>query len=369
MGAWLRWTFELQDPRHARLLPMEGLRGVAVTLVFLQHFGVQAQLLGMAPGIAANAAAGFRAYGNLGVELFFVLSGFLIYGTLVRRAPAFWSFMLRRAQRIYPAFLAVFVLALAVNVVMPGEGKIPAGAAPAAAYLVENLLLLPGLFPVVPLFSVAWSLSYEAFFYLVTAAGVLGFGLHRVARGRRVAGLWALSAGFVVLCAAGIPEFPARMMPFFAGMLLAEGAGERVPGWLGWAGPLGVLALCVSLLVRDQVAVELCWTVAFFALCAVCFRGAGAVSAWMVWTPLRWLGNMSYSYYLLHGFVVRVVMVGTRRVLERGAPGAGLPEWLFWALLPVVFGATLATSAMLFVLVEKPLSLRPAGGKVGEAAA
>ena len=49
MLQWLARSFELQDRNHARLLPMEGLRGFAVTLVFLQHYATQALLL-MQPG-------------------------------------------------------------------------------------------------------------------------------------------------------------------------------------------------------------------------------------------------------------------------------------------------------------------------------
>ena len=61
----IRRIFELQDPRHARLLPMEGLRGFAVTLVFLQHYTRQSLLIGMSPGAAHDFAAAFRNYGNL----------------------------------------------------------------------------------------------------------------------------------------------------------------------------------------------------------------------------------------------------------------------------------------------------------------
>ena len=57
MGRHWGRLFELQDPQHARLLPMEGLRGIAVTLVFLQHYCEQAQELGLTPG-PASAVAG-----------------------------------------------------------------------------------------------------------------------------------------------------------------------------------------------------------------------------------------------------------------------------------------------------------------------
>ena len=126
--AWLRRTFELQAPSNTRLLSMEGLRGVAVILVFLQHYTVQAQLIGLSPGPAATFAMAFRAFGNQGVELFFVLSGYLIYGNLVRRAPPFGGFMARRFERIYPTFLAVFALALGAALVAPVSGKLSSDA-------------------------------------------------------------------------------------------------------------------------------------------------------------------------------------------------------------------------------------------------
>ena len=77
---------------------MEGLRGIAVTLVFLQHYTVQSLLIGLSPGPTFAVATAFRQYGNLGVELFFVLSGYLIYGTLVRKPPTFIGFMLSTHQ-------------------------------------------------------------------------------------------------------------------------------------------------------------------------------------------------------------------------------------------------------------------------------
>ncbi len=332
---------------------MEGLRGLAVTLVFLQHYTVQSQLIGLSPGPASVVAAALRRYGNFGVELFFVLSGYLIYGTLVRRAPPFIGFMARRLQRIYPTFLAVFAGALVLTVLAPIPGKIPHGAWPATLYLAANLALLPGLVPVVGIVDVAWSLSYEMFFYLVAAAVVLGCGLSAAPRPRRIVLLVLLTAAFVAASYAGIANFPMRMMPFFAGMLLAEGVGGRVPAWLGWAAP-GAAFLAFVLHAVPGVTAEVVQTMAFFALCAVCFRGAGVVSGWMTTAPLRWLGNMSYSYYLVHGFVVRIVMV----LLARLLPG-GMPDWLFWGAMPLLYVASLLVASVLFIVVEKPLSLQP----------
>lgn len=350
---WLRRTFELQDPKHARLLPMEGLRGLAVSLVFLQHYSVQSLLIGLAPGPAFVVAAALRHWGNFGVELFFVLSGYLIYRVLVKNAPPFIGFMARRIQRIYPTFLCVFAFALALTVLAPIPDKIPPDPWQAAVFLAANLALLPGLIPMVAIVDVAWSLSYEMFFYFATAALVLGTGMSVMPANRRIAILAALAAGFILVSYAGIPHFPVRMMPFFAGMFLAEGLGTRVPAWAGWLAP--VAAFAVSALHHSTGATgELILSVAFFALCAVGFRGIGIVSALMTWAPLRWLGNMSYSYYLIHGFVVRICMVVFARALPQG-----MPDWVFWALMPVLYLATLLVSSLLFVMVEKPISLRP----------
>jgi len=358
----LRSTFELQDPLHARLLPMEGLRGFAVTLVFLQHYAVQSQLIGLSPGPASAVAAAFRIYGNLGVELFFVLSGYLIYGTLVRKTPGFVNFMVRRLQRIYPAFLVVFVVALSLTF-FTIPGKLPLEPWRAVAYLAANIALLPGLLPIVAIVTVAWSLSYEMFFYLAAAALVLGTGLSTTPRKRRIAILVLLTGAFVLASCASVPNFPLRMMPFFAGMLLAEGMGNRVPPWMGWGAPAVAFVASVTHALPD-VAGELVQTIAFFALCAVCFRGDGCISALMTWTPLRWLGNMSYSYYLVHGFVVRTAMVMLARVLP-----FGLPDWVFWVLMPPLYLGTILASSLLFLAVEKPVSLRPAAGRVKNAGA
>ena len=334
---------------------MEGLRGLAVTLVFLQHYSVQSAGIGLPPGVVSIAAYLFRHWGNFGVELFFVLSGYLIYGALIRNAPPFTAFMARRLQRIYPTFLAVFAGALALTVLVPIPGKIPPDPWRAAVYIAENLALLPGLIPMPRIVDVAWSLSYEMLFYVLAAVLVLGTGMSQMRPSRRIAVLTLLALGFTAAAFAGLPDFPVRMMPFFAGMFLAEGLGGRVPAWLGWLAPLAVF-LISALYPSPSLdpAREILLSVGFFALCAVCFRSFGAVSAWMTWAPLRWLGNMSYSYYLIHGFLVRFCMLLVARALPNG-----MPDWAFWTLLPILYLATLVVSALLFVMIERPISLRP----------
>ncbi len=293
----------------------------------------------------------FRNYGNLGVEIFFVLSGYLIYGSLIGRRTAFTRFIFRRIQRIYPAFIVAFALEFAAKLAGGGHDVLPAGAVDAALVIAANLLLLPGILPLPQIMAVAWTLSYEMFFYFATGAAVLGGHSYAASRRTRIAVIVALAVVFIAVSTLEIPNFPTRMMPFFAGMLLAEGLGERVPAWAGWAMLLVDFVITINHALPMRYF-EILHSGAFFCLCAVCFRNAGIISRLMRWTPLRWLGNMSYSFYLIHGLVVLVSMA----VLGKLLPGM-MPEALFWLAMPVLFTAALGASAALFIAVEKPLSL------------
>ena len=362
-------AFELQAPGSARLLPMEGLRGVAVFLVFLQHFGTQALAAGWPADSWATVAISkamqvFSQQGNAGVELFFTLSGFLIYGHLVQRRPPFSRFMARRAIRLYPAFLCVFALAAGLDL-WRSDRLIPQGFAQASLYVAANLAFLPGLVRIRPLVAVAWSLSYEVAFYLAAFALVTGLAMDRWRRGSRIALIVAAGVLFELACWWHGPnlrgpmrtvdlldwDMPDRMLPFIAGMLLAEGVGidwRPVPRWLGLAAPAAVLALLAGWWVPD-IARAVLIAGAFFLLCAACFQPDSATGRLFAWPWLRWLGNMSYSYYLVHGVVVALA----------GHLGVGLPPLLAVAALPAVFAASLLPAAALFLLVEKPVSLRP----------
>lgn len=355
LRAWL----EL-DAGHGRMRAMEGLRGLAVILVFLQHYAVQAQLFIDLGPVAAEVAATARSFGNLGVELFFILSGYLIYGTLLRRNPGFLPFMARRAERLYPAFLCVFALALAWHL-MQRTGEIPDEPGAAARVILANLLFLPGVVAMAPVLEVAWTLSWEMAFYLLLGLAVPGLRMARWPRAARLALILACAAAVTAASLAaprGLGPFapPLVALPFFAGMLLLE-LGEislpAIPGAVGLAASVAAL-LFARHLGATPVALEWLETLALTLLCAAAFRGGNVVARLFSGDAIRWLGNMSYSYYLLHGIVVLAAFRGLGWQV-----GLGWPDWSLWALLPVVFTASVAASLVLFLAVERPFSLRP----------
>lgn len=379
----LRDLYQLSDEQQ-RLIPMEGLRGIAVLLVFFVHFHA---LFGSYASIHPifEWLSGFLGnIGNTGVDLFFVLSGLLIYGILLRRRVSYFKFIRRRLERIYPTFLTVFLLYLLLSVIFRDESKIHGPFLSACLYVLANALLLPGIFAVTPIITVAWSLSYEFFFYLIIPVVVWLTRMRTWKRAARVAffsGVWLL----YILYAFTLPRSQVRLLMFIAGILTYEAmdsvwlkdkltrrgeivaictflaslafvylydarpqllgflpgltAGKTVlPGIDTFQGPYKVIVLSIS-----------CAMLAFYS-----FEFDGLLKAFFSWTPLRCLGNMSYSYYLIHGLALHAVAVIAYSIVPEGHPS--LP--LFLLALPLGFAVTWIASSCLFLFVEKPISLR-----------
>lgn len=357
---WLSRQFELSRGGDAHTVrSMEGLRGFAVFLVFLVHYGTLVE-----PWVIGNPKlleflVALRSMGNAGVDLFFVLSGYLIYGSLIVRHQPFFKFMGRRVQRIYPAFITVFATYIVLSFAFPAENKIPAGLFGGTMYLLQNFLLLPGLLPIEPLITVAWSLSYEMFYYLLTPVLIGVFGLRKRTSIWRT--LFFVTVAIVVSIFCGFFGGPLRLIMFVSGILLYEaGIHKRITPP---SSSLGLLALCVGLLGgglpvagnHDSVIKTGFLFVSFFVLCFSCF---GRPTTWLPrgfsWTPLRWFGNMSYSYYLLHGLALKAAFLALEKTFP--ASGGNGPLW-FWMLLPIMFVVTLIPTTILFLAVERPFSL------------
>lgn len=358
---WLKQRFELSrggDAHNVR--PMEGLRGFAVFLVFLVHYVtmVKPWITGQTALLTFSEAV--HTIGNTGVDLFFVLSGYLIYGSLITRPKPFIRFMARRVERIYPTFLVVFAIYVVLSFVFPAENKIPSPISAGLIYLAQNFFLLPGFFPIDPLITVAWSLSYEMFYYMAIPLVIALFRLRERSTQWRVWFFTTLAVVTAIYCARYGGHI--RLIMFIAGILLYEAMDSRAvstpSSFLGLlALVLGLLATLLPTVGSSGFVLKMSILfVSFFVLCLACFRHP---TAWLPrafsWTPLRWLGNMSYSYYLLHGLALKAGFLVLAVVLPSANYGAGL----FWVLLPLMFILTLIPTTALFLTVERPLSLTP----------
>jgi peptidoglycan/LPS O-acetylase OafA/YrhL len=361
---WLTEQFELYRGGGARVAPMEGLRGFAVLLVFLVHYATAIAPWLPAGKTLALIAVTLHAVGNAGVDLFFVLSGYLIYGALMRRPQPYRAFIARRLRRIYPAFTAVFLLYLLLSRAFPLESRIPPGLFDGAIYLAKNYLLLNGFNTTPPMIAVAWSLSYELLYYLLLPPLIAAARLrHRSARWRVGLVLLLLAAGAAIFTLTG---GPLRLLMFIAGILLHESLAAGARPWHAGAAlaalPAALAALTLPGWPLLKTAALFC---AFYLLCHCCFAAPRSrLGRLFAWTPLRWLGNMSFSFYLLHGLAVNA---GLRAVAALRPPPAAEAAAYFWALLPMTLMLAIAVSAVLFLLVERPLSLVTPRARPGSA--
>jgi peptidoglycan/LPS O-acetylase OafA/YrhL len=316
------------SPRH--IPAADGLRGIAVLATMLFHAQYFAGVNGTA--LWERAYAMTAGLGWAGVDLFFVLSGFLITGILYdsRAQPNYFRvFYLRRAVRIFPLYYAVLFLLffLVPALLRVGHLNPPADAFGtrenqlfAWLYLVNWDLAVQGFGFVTPLIAHFWSLSVEEQFYLVWPAAVRSFSR------RGLMGLCGVMVVIAVLVRAvmflrGTPTAAyvlpfARMDGLAIGALIALAARDA-KDWavLGrWAQKVALVAaaaFAVLVVRRDTTAFgdPLIGTVGISLLCA-CFGGAlvllvkgpadGRAQRLVESPTLRWFGKYSYCLYVVN---------------------------------------------------------------------
>ncbi len=279
-----------------RIAALDGVRGLAILTVVGYH------------------AWGFPAAGCFGVDLFFVLSGYLITRPLVAewqrdRAISLRRFWGRRARRLLPAVVLYLGTLLAVAVAV-GERLEYIAAVGAASLYTTNLIAMLGLLgSAATWIGGLWSLAAEEQFYLVWPFVLLALLPVGVARLRAVTvGLVALAvAGFAVTAVFGGVEqlhySPlARSMGIVVGCFLAI-RPVRFPGGL----PAGLCLFAGGCLLGDPSMGGFSW----FAPIAI--MGAGLLvtnadgSRVLASRPLVWLGAISYALYLWHPFFLHVI--------------------------------------------------------------
>ncbi len=347
------------------------LRGVAALLVMLFHYSKY--LKSTVPG----ADIGFRMFGGgyVGVDVFFIISGFIIVHSTDRNRYANpVAFSIRRLFRVVPLAQIATLLYFAI-IATP----------PSARLLWQSLLFLPSAdidapkfgYPVVPQ---EWTLSYELVFYGIFAA-VLAFTHRR----RVVAASLALAAcvvgfqwilggpvslrpnavalpvgyhGFVPPEMLGVLGNPI-LLEFVAGMALAA-AYAGLEGWLRdprrrLAGRLAGLSLIgifvFSYLSRTDPGNGLldkgagaCCLVGGALLLEASFERPAAADLGRCLSAFLWLGSISYSLYLLHsGIADRLLRLASSLLL--GAKVDGL--WGFGAL--IVTSLALASASHVFL--------------------
>ncbi len=302
---------------------LEGLRGVAVALVVLYHF----DLLG--------ATGGF-----VGVDAFFVLSGFLITSILNAELVAtggidLRAFYLRRARRILPASLVALVLGLAASALVVAPLDLPQVASDATACGLFACNITFAL-RATDYFAVAtpspflhfWSLGVEEQFYLAWPLFlVFAFRRHRPVL--LTAALVSISIACALALSVAVPPWaffalPSRAWQLGAGAMLAltapsiDRSGALLTRTIGVLG-IGLLGYCAFAIDRTAPYPGLTALAPTAAVLMIVVGGreVGIASRALRLAPLRWLGRISFSLYLYHW---PVFVLATTAFGELGMP-------------------------------------------------
>lgn len=316
-----------------RLLSIQYLRAFAAILVVIYHATRQVE-----PSFSIGAA---------GVDLFFVISGFILW-TIASAKPVTWAtFLRRRWARVAPLYWALTLIVAGLATLWP---RLIWDAVPSWRHLLLSLAFIQHLNPMglpFPIVSAGWSLNYEALFYLIFAANLV---VPRKAR------LWSLTASLIAVPLFGIfvsrdayfLGFNMMFFQFLAGVWLAE---ARFRAWLpsrrtGWVVASLGLAIFIVIYVLRLSAYESLWrpliwgAPAFMIVAGIVAAEADGGFPDIPW--LRFLGDASYSIYLAHFTGIQLfswVMDNTR-----------------WSYPPVAVPLGIAAGVACYWFLERPLS-------------
>ena len=350
---------------------LDGLRALAIVAVLVFHLDPS-----WLPG------------GFLGVDVFFVVSGFLITTLLVREQvasgrldlPAFWT---RRARRLLPALLvcvpaSVLLARLSEGDLLVGVGRQVLGAFTFTSNWLEVAAGSDYFAATTPtLFMNLWSLAVEEQFYLLWPVAVLL--LLRLTRGyeARAAAALGLAVLSAVLMAARVdPESPTRayygtdthVMGLMLGAALAfawaapHRAWTRTPWWAAHRRHVAAAALATLLVLLVRAGEASPWTfrggillasLATTVLVLVVVERPGRLQAVLELPAARWVGARSYGIYLWHWPVF--LIIGADLPV---APGG--PAYLATRAWCVVM--TLVIADLSYRLIETPVRRHGFGG-------
>ncbi|WP_109469942.1 acyltransferase family protein [Mycolicibacter heraklionensis] len=371
-----------RERRRPGIHALDGLRAIAVALVLADHGGI--------PGLSG---------GFIGVDLFFVLSGFLITSLLIDELGRtgridLTGFWIRRIRRLLPALVLMVLTVAIAHELLPSEAVVGLREDAIAAFfwvanwrfVAEHTDYFTEAGTPSPL-QHTWSLGVEEQYYFLWPLLLIAIALLLGARARRRGG-WA-TVGGVRLTVFLLASAGAAASATAAEMLASDATRDRVYfGTDTRAQALLIGAAAAALLVGDWPALTAGWSVvrtrralwvarllplaglavlamtahratgtaaefrgglltlvavaAIAVIAPVALHQSGLIARSLAWSPLVWLGTISYGVYLWH-WPVFLVLNGERT------------GWSGWALFGVRCAATLLLAAVSWWAIEEPI--------------
>lgn len=332
------------------IISIQYLRAFAALLVVFHHARYQIT------DFEVFYTGGVWLFGQAGVDIFFVISGFIMWVTTSLRPTTPGDFLRNRVVRIVPMYWLVTLAVAAAALLLPTLFR---AVELTPEHVLKSLFFVPHFYPAAPtriwpLLIPGWTLNYEMFFYLLFAAALFL---------PRALIIPAISALFAAISVTGlVVPFRDPVLIFFADSIILEFAAGMLIGRLYLEGRLALPAWAAL----SAIAVGLVWMVALtpweipetrllvWGVPAV-LTVVGCLSlelrdAIRKYGLLTLLGDASYSIYLTHILTLGVVRTAWNRLglVEQDAAAA----WIFMA---AAIAISAAAGIAAYFLVEAPI--------------
>lgn len=333
---------------------LQVLRFVAASMVLVSHLNHEVlQRPALARGFVPFAPVWWAG----GVDIFFVISGFIMYHIAADqfgRPGAAWRFARRRLLRLVPPYWLFTLLALVAMSALPGQ---MAHNRASLAQIVGSFLFVPVLAPdgrPTPVLILGWTLEFEMMFYAVFALGLLF---------ERPRGLMLIAAVLIGLVAAiGLQPLPMPLgfwansivleFLFGIGIAMAYRRGTRLSRPVGAMLAIAGAAVLVWVMACGWPGVAWIWRFAWAGvpsamICAGVALMRVAPQPGPVMRAGVFLGDASYALYLSHPFVLSAIAMVLGRLHLAGIGAA-------WGYIVGAFVACVAASAVIHAAFERP---------------
>lgn len=340
-----------------RIDKLQVLRAIAACAVVLHH--IIAEIEKHSFGFTTSTSSGLFVMGAWGVDLFFVISGFVISHSISRTPISAFDFLVKRAIRIAPTYWIYTLLALLALL----TGAAGRDSSFHIEYLIKSLLFIPfdrlsnGTYQ--PILGVGWTLNYEFFFYCIFAILLIFSSRHRLTTQAIAVIVFIAATGhlFKIIGQTDIFYFRSIILEFAYGVFISKlfNSDIRISPKLARAG----IVLTTSVLLASTIIVDspygqiraFIWgipaaLIVFFSICSKKINFTNNNCGRLI----SFVGDSSYSIYLVHIFVIKAAALVFSAHLSQLI---GISIFLLGTLL-----ASIILGAISYMYIERPLVMR-----------
>ncbi|MEO6850571.1 MAG: acyltransferase [Mucilaginibacter sp.] len=311
----------INGSNHVRIKHIDALRGIAAIIVTFFHLTGNSGL--------SKQTASIGKYGYTGVEIFFVISGFILPYSLQKSGYKFQNFsvfMLKRIARIYPAYIVAIIIGILITLfahvpLLPFKS------------IISHLVFLNVILGYNTISPVFWTLAIEFQFYIVIGLSSKYFS------SSNLGSVLLICIMILISLLISSPAYIFHWFPFFGlGILIYNSKFTGIPAWMFW---LCTATIVIFVIAQYGLPEAIAGTFALLYICFVSMENKTKFNA-----VLLWLGVISYSLYLIHWDLGRSAVAVSRHI-----PLLALSEPL---RLLVGFGFAVFCAYLLYLFVEKP---------------